>query len=446
MALRVALLLVWTFLNALGQAPPRAKKPAHAPVTAPKPTTVPMQAWPIGKLGVEGNKAYADELILDVAGLKVGQMAGKADFDAARDRLLATGAFESVGYKFNPIPGTKTNSGVFEIVEVAQLFPYRFEELPIDEKAFRAYLKSKDPLLGGDRLPATQPILDRVAKEVQTFAKAQDKILAKLEGAGDLAIVFRPASLPSVAEVTFSGNKAIPNAKLQQIVAGAAIGAVYSQNRFRQILEASVKPAYEALGYLRVQFPKFEVTQAKNVNGIAVSVEVAEGDIYKLSDVELKGELENSKELLKIGGFQTGEVANFDKIRTGIDEVGKALRRNGYLEGKTTVDRRIDEAKKAVTLVLNVDPGPQYTMGKLIIEGLDLETEPHIRKLWALKRGQPFNAEYPDYFLARLVQDQVMDGLGKTKSSTAPNPETTSVDVTIVLEGEKRKPEKPQVP
>ena len=62
-------------------------------------------------------------------------------------------------------------------------------------------------------------------------------------------------------------------------------------------------------------------------------------------------------------------------------------------------------------------------MGRLTIQGLDVETEPHIKKLWALKRGQPFNAEYPDYFLARLVEDQIMDNLGRTKSAIAPNPD-----------------------
>jgi outer membrane protein insertion porin family len=426
MAFRVAILVVCTLLPAFGQ----ASRP---------------QAWPVGKLSVEGNKVYADERILEVAGLNVGQLAGKAEFDAARDRLLATGAFESVGYKFNPIPGTKANLGVFQVVEVAQLFPYRFEELPIDEKAFRAHLKTKEPLFN-DLLPATEPVLDRVTREVQSFVKAKDKILAKLEGIGDLTIVFRPSTLPSVAEVTFRGNTVIPTAKLQQIVAGAAVGAVYTENRFRQLLEASAKPAYEALGHLRVEFPKFEVTPAKDVNGVAVTVDVKEGAIYKLVDVQLKGELAENKELLKIGGFETGDIANFDKIRAGIDAIGKALRKRGYLEGKTTTDRQIDDEKKTLTLIVNVDPGPQFTMGKLTIEGLDLETEPHIRKLWSLKRGQPFNADYPDYFLSRLAEDQVLDKLGKTRSTIMPNPENNTVDVTLVLEGEKRKPEKPPVP
>ena len=77
----------------------------------------------------------------------------------------------------------------------------------MDEKALRDYLKQKEPLLG-DEIPATQPILDRMTKYVREFLKS-DAIVAKLEGSGNLSVIFRPSSLPSVAEITFRGNTAI---------------------------------------------------------------------------------------------------------------------------------------------------------------------------------------------------------------------------------------------
>src|SRR6476661_3037750 len=189
---RVFILCLGAVFAASGQPARKAAKTA----SSSKPVAPGMTAWPVGKLNVEGNRAYSDEKILAVAGLRVGQMAGKTEFDAARDRLLATGAFESVGYKFEPIPGTRTNSGTFQIVEIAPLFPYKFEELRTDEKALREYLKQKEPLFG-DEIPATQPVLDRMTKAVREFLKT-DSIQAKVEGAGNLSVVFRPSSLPSV--------------------------------------------------------------------------------------------------------------------------------------------------------------------------------------------------------------------------------------------------------
>src|SRR4051794_821107 len=87
-----------------GQTAPVKKpaKPAGVKVAADKPSE-PAKAWPVGSLQVEGNRIYTSQQILAAAGLKVGQMAGKDEFEAARDRILATGAFESVGYKFAPV-------------------------------------------------------------------------------------------------------------------------------------------------------------------------------------------------------------------------------------------------------------------------------------------------------------------------------------------------------
>ena len=43
-----------------------------------------------------------------MAGLHVGQKAGKSEFDAAREKLEATGAFDQVSYRFAP---SKDNQG-----------------------------------------------------------------------------------------------------------------------------------------------------------------------------------------------------------------------------------------------------------------------------------------------------------------------------------------------
>src|SRR5688500_9684793 len=84
--------------------------------------------WPIASLKIQGNKNYSEQDILKVASLKLGDSAGKQEFEAARDRLIATGAFESVGYRFDPIGGNvKGYAASFQVVEVAQVYPVRFE-------------------------------------------------------------------------------------------------------------------------------------------------------------------------------------------------------------------------------------------------------------------------------------------------------------------------------
>src|ERR1700757_2152316 len=83
-------LLLFTLMlaGAAGFAQPVAKR-GGASSAAP-------QRWPIASIAVEGNRMYTTAQVLAVAGLKVGQTAGKSDFEAARDRLVACGAFENV--------------------------------------------------------------------------------------------------------------------------------------------------------------------------------------------------------------------------------------------------------------------------------------------------------------------------------------------------------------
>jgi Outer membrane protein len=95
------------------------------------------------------------------------------------------------------------------------------------------------------------------------------------------------------------------------------------------------------------------------------------------------------------------------------------------------VSTQIDDQQKTVELTIPVEPGPQYTFGKLTLEGLDIQTEPQVRKLWALKPGKPFDGGYPALFLARLKEDGVFENLGDTKAEIKKDDKTRIVDVTL---------------
>src|SRR5437588_11044541 len=84
--------------------------------------------FPLETLKIQGNHRLTPETIIAASGLKIGATVAKPEFDAARNRLLATGAFESVGYEFKPSPNNKGLDATIEVVEVDQLYPYRFED------------------------------------------------------------------------------------------------------------------------------------------------------------------------------------------------------------------------------------------------------------------------------------------------------------------------------
>ena len=401
------------------------------------------QKWPIESLTVEGLKNYSQSQALAVAGLKVGQIAGTQDFEAARDRLLATGVFETAGYRFAPAVGSGGYAASFQVVEVEPVYPVRIEGLSAPDAEVAAWLHQKDPFFG-PKIAATEAILKRDAAAIEEYLSSKgrhEKIEGKVvaDSPEQFVIVFRPATgAPKVAEVRLRGNTVVPSTVLLANFAGVAYGTVYSEAGFRQLLDASVRPIYDARGRIRVAFPKLETEKAKDVEGLVVTVTVNEGDSYDLGEVRLEGESPvPAKELLKIGGFKSGDLANFDDVTAGLDRMKKRLRREGYMRASLQAERHIDDKKKVVDLSIRPELGPQFLFGTLTIEGLDIHGEAAMRKMWGIKEGKPFDGDYPDYFLQQIREQGLFDDLGPTRSASKVDEPTHVVDVTLNFQASK---------
>jgi outer membrane translocation and assembly module TamA len=100
-------------------------------------------------------------------------------------------------------------------------------------------------------------------------------------------------------------------------------------------------------------------------------------------------------------------------------------------------ERHIDDKKKIVNLDLKPELGPQFLFGTLTIEGLDIHGEAAIKKMWGIKEGKPFDADYPDYFLAQIREQGLFDDLGKTRSASKVDEQTHLVDVTLNFQASK---------
>lgn len=404
-------------------------------------------AFPIESIAVEGNKEYSREQILGVAGLKLGQVVTAKDFEAARSRLEAAGVFEELGVKYAPAAGGKGYAVSIQVTEAGPLFPMRFEDLAAPDAQLTQALKKSDPFFG-PRIAATKEALARYAKVIEEALAGKQKVVGKLgpDDAGQMVVVFRPVgALPAISRVTFTGNQVIPTSALENTINAVVVGMAYKEARFRQLLEANIRPLYEARGRVRVSFPEVRSAPDPYTNGLALTVKVAEGASYSLGEVAVTGSVVSAAELLKAANLKRGDMFNLEQVQAAVARIERRVRREGYMRVKSRVDRKIDDKAMTVGLTIHVEDGPRYVLGKLNIQGLDLISEPAIRKMWAIKEGQPFNADYPDYFLNRVREEGVLDDLGETKSVVKADDAAKTVEVTLVFRGEAKKesPNKP---
>lgn len=406
--------------------------------------------FPVDSITVEGNRILPSAGIQAASGLKLGAKVNIAAIEAARDRLLASGYFETVAFKSKS--SAKGGYDVsFEVREMQPLYPLRVDALPATIAEVATYLKSHDPLFTG-KIAGTQQVLDRTSHGIEEYLaskKQPAKVVGKIVSLNpqQLEAQFTPVGgLPNVAQVTFEGNVAVRDTDLQNAIAAVAFGQPYTETSFRVLLDNQIRPLYEKSGYMHVQFTKIVSTPSTQVTGVDVKVALAEGERYKLGEVSVRGAMsDQTKHILRVAKIPEMTIVDFDQVRQAAIRVKDALRHEGYLDAEVSTDREINEQKKTVNVVLIPQPGAQYSFGKLDVKGLGLDGLDAIKKAWAVKAGDPFPAEYPDYFLKRIKDDGLFDNLGETRSENEVNPETHIVDVTLVFRYERDEKKKKPV-
>ena len=133
-------------------------------------------AYPLEKLTITGADRIQTDRIVSVLGLKIGEPVTKANFDAARERLVGSGAFENVGYEFKPSAKKTGYEATFQVMEILQMFPYRFEDLPASDADLQAAIHAQEPLFA-DQIPFTPQVMGRyervLAKALQGKAEVK---------------------------------------------------------------------------------------------------------------------------------------------------------------------------------------------------------------------------------------------------------------------------------
>src|SRR5580692_1673404 len=137
---------------------PAQTSAAKAAGTTPTPNSV-ARDFPIDSITIDGNRILSAAAITEASGLKLGATGNISVFDAARDRLIASGYFDMVAYRYKPATAGGYDV-IFEVQEIDTLYPIRVDGLPATAAEVAAFLKSKDPLFTG-QMPGTQQVIRR---------------------------------------------------------------------------------------------------------------------------------------------------------------------------------------------------------------------------------------------------------------------------------------------
>ena len=321
-------------------------------------------------------------------GLVIGSRVSKADFDLALRRLNEAGVFESMRYRYEPLGDGYGLTIVLQ--EVPELFPVRFEGFEEPAETLKQALKEGLPLFTGIA-PGGGPMVRMIVNTLQSRwagSGGKGEVVANVVPSGDGGfelLVGPERETSNIAFTTFRNTGAVNALELQRVFNQSAIGEPHSEVRLKELLHYNARPLFTELGYMAVAFCPCEARPDPESQGVLVEVQVEPGEVYLFGDVNWPDPMPIAPETLdRVNRVVPGQVANMKAAYGTMAAISEGAKRNGYMKAQATFDDRVDHENRRVHLDIEVSLGKQYVFSRLIVEGLDILSEPAVRKRWAL--------------------------------------------------------------
>lgn len=392
----------------------------------------------------KGAAGYTDQELLGATGLQPGMTLSGPDVNARTQKLMDTGLFEGLNYKFD---GADL---VFDVKPAAQLYAIRLENIPLTPgPELDAKLQQRVPLYHG-KVPSEGGTLNDVRAALEDILKSQGiqatiitTPFGGVPGAQTTvsAISFTISS-PQVliGEIRPDGGSLDPDA---QTVLARVSGAPYDREGSPAGIKRDISEVYRDKGYLEVQADAAQLSTLSvgpDAVRIPFHVSVNPGPLFKVAAIQLAPDLVISQaDFDKQAHTHAGDVATAEHIVENWHFIERQYHNRGYARAQVKPVATLDHAAGTVSYTVSAVPGPVYSMGKLTIENVSDDLRAMILKAWKMPEGSVFNEGYILGLMATHdVNPQLERIFAVVKAKYTLNINDASHTVDVVLRLEKR--------
>ena len=377
---------------------------------------------PLREVHADGQKLLTEAQVVAITALVPGAQIGRDDLKTAADRLVQSGLFAKVSYNFQ----TKL-AGVLVTyhVEESPRIPVYFDNIPwFSDSELQDAIRSKFPFFDGT-LPEAGAAVDQAGEAVEELLSShglqvslEHAVIANPNGEGNVQEIRVEGAALQIAKLEFSDPSLSASKAVQQHLS-EILGKPYSRMTIDLFLSEAIKPIYLQQGFLRVKLgpPEIRLTgppPPKLPSQIPVYVPVAPGAVYRWKGIRWTGNTLVSEFTLNgLLGIKAGDLADGMHIEAAWDRAREEYAHRGYLEAKLDPLPAYDDQAHIVSYSVNVQEGPQFRFGKMILTGISPAAERKLYNAWPIADGAIFDKVKFEELLAKLQthQEQVFGEL-----------------------------------
>jgi outer membrane protein assembly factor BamA len=359
---------------------------------------------------IEGQKHLSEAQVVAITGLAAGSEVGRADLQAAADKLVQTGLFDKVSYRFE----TRTGVVVTYNVEESPRVPAYFDNIPwFADSELSDAIRKKIPFFDGT-LPEGGGAVDQAAEAIKDLIAShglqvtlQHEVIGNPFADGKLQLFKVEGPSLRIEKMEFSDASLLTSKAVQQHLE-EIVGKPYSRMAIDLFLTEAIRPVYLAKGCLHPKLgpPEIRLTgkpEQKLPEQVPVFVPIDPGPVYHWKEIHWTGNATVSEFTLSSAfGLKPGDIADGMKIEAGWDRVREEFAHHGYLDAKVDPVAAFDESAHTASYAVAIQEGRQYRFGKMVLTGLSPAAEKKLHGAWPIPQGEIFDKTKYEDVLTKL--------------------------------------------
>ena len=243
-----------------------------------------------------------------------------------------------------------------------------------------------------------------------------------------------------IKQINIVGNKAFSDKELREQLALNTGGWFswytkadqYSKTKLTGDIE-SLKSFYLDRGYIEMQVDSTQVSITPDKKDIYLTINITEGEKYKIAGTKFEGEMFGREEELKaLNLMRDGDIYSGARLTATNKRIQDRLATFGYAFANVNANPEINREKHEVAFTFFIDPGKRVYVRHMNIAGNTTTRDEVIRREF-----RQFESSWYDSNKIKLSRDRV-DRLGYFKDVTIDTPEAqgtndqVDVNVTVV--------------
>jgi len=334
-------------------------------------------SWVIDDIRITGLQRVSAGSVFAVMPLGLGDVIDTEKFKEVTLSIFETGKFDDIKL------GRDGNALLIDLVErptIDEIFIEGNKQIKTD--ALLDGLK-KSGISEGSLYKRS--VFESLSVELERQYSSQGKYSASVEVKTEnlpknrikLSVIIDEGQSASLVKINIVGNSVFSDEEIldefklkeKNWLSVFSRGSGYSRENLKGDLE-TLESIYKNNGYLKFDVVSTIVSISKDKKDLYLTIKVNEGDVYKVNEVKLAGDLEEKEIFVRsLISIPTNEIYIEGILKSTEDNITYLLENLGYTNAEVSTAKDINEDNKTVSLTLFVDPGQRTMVNRIDFEG-----------------------------------------------------------------------------